>query len=247
MSAPLTVGVSLPVYPLVTGPLLHGFEHASSVTHSALDEEGEVYMLLAEVVGAAAVPQKESIVVISLTTPEDEGVMDSSYLARSQVMFVQLHEKPQQFMTYGHYLGYSAGTVDLPLALQTIFKFPSATTYIVAKARLVATIRAAIGPVVDLQLGAEASKRQCVRTLGVAGEHAEDTGEKLKGTSSIVFIDLENVRRWTRTKTDLALREKELNFCCRAIDVERQEFGITSDSTIQPEAFRIMLCESGDT
>lgn len=76
MSVFLTVGVSLPVYPLVTGPLLHTFEHASSVTQSASDEEGEVYMLLAEVVGAAAVP-KESIVVIPLTTPEDEGLWTS--------------------------------------------------------------------------------------------------------------------------------------------------------------------------
>jgi hypothetical protein len=76
MSVFLTVGVSLPVYPLVTGPLLHAFEHASSVTQSASDEEGEVYMLLAEVVGAAAVP-KESIVVIPLTTPEDEGLWTS--------------------------------------------------------------------------------------------------------------------------------------------------------------------------
>jgi hypothetical protein len=40
------------------------------------------------------------------------------------------------------------------------------------------------------------------------GEQAEDTVEKLKG-KSIVFMDLENVRRYTRTKTDLALREKE--------------------------------------
>jgi hypothetical protein len=46
-----------------------------SVTQSASDEEGEVYMLLAEFVGSAAVP-KESIVVIPLTTPEDEAVMD---------------------------------------------------------------------------------------------------------------------------------------------------------------------------
>jgi hypothetical protein len=162
-------------------------------------------------------------------------------------MFLQLHEKPQQFMTYGYCLGYSGGTADLPLALQKIFKFPFATTYIVTKARLVATIRAATRPVVDLQLGAEASKRQCIRTLGVAGEHAEDTGEKLKGTSSIVFMDLENDRRCTRTKTDLALREKESNFCYRAMDVERQEFGITGGCTIQPEAYRSMLCEQGDT
>jgi hypothetical protein len=69
----------------------------------------------------------------------------------------------------------------------------------------VATIRAAAGPVVDLQLGGEASKRQCVRQPGMGGERSVDTGEKMKGTSSIVFMDLENVRRYTRTKTDLAL------------------------------------------
>jgi hypothetical protein len=105
---------------------------------------------------------------------------------------------------------------------------------IIAKARLVGTIRVAVGHAVDLLLGAEASKRQCVRPLGAVGEQAEDTVEKLKGTS-IVFMGLENVRRYTRTKTDLALREKELNFCFRAMDVEKQEFGITSDCTIQPE------------
>jgi hypothetical protein len=68
------------------------------------------------------------------------------------------------------------------------------------------------------------------------GKRSEDTGEKLKGTSSIAFMGLENVRRYTRTKTDLAPREKELNFCYRALSVEKQEFGITSDCTIQPEA-----------
>jgi hypothetical protein len=196
------VGVSVPVYPLVTGPLLHALEHASSVTQSTSDEEGEIYMLFAEVIAAAAVPN-ESIVVISLTTPGNDEVMNFLYLARSQVMFVQLHE----FMTYGHCLGYSAGIVDPPLAIEEVFKFPSVTTNIIAKARLVGTIRAAVGYAVDLLLGAEASKTQCVRPLGAVGEQAEDTGEKLKGTS-IIFMDLENVRRYTRTKTDLALREK---------------------------------------
>jgi hypothetical protein len=129
MSVPQSVGVILTIYPLVTGPLLHALEHASSVTQFASNEEGEVYMLLAEVVVAAAVP-KESIVVVPLTTPGDEEAMDFSYLARSQVMFVQLHERPQQFMTYGHCLGYSAGTLDLPLAIEKIFKFPSASNYI---------------------------------------------------------------------------------------------------------------------
>jgi hypothetical protein len=89
MSVMPTVGVSLPVYPLVTGPLLHALEHASSVTQSASDEEWEIFMLFAEVVVAAAVPN-ESIVVIPLTKPGNDEVMDFAYLARSQVMFVPL-------------------------------------------------------------------------------------------------------------------------------------------------------------
>jgi hypothetical protein len=58
-------------------------------------------MLLAEVVVAAALPD-ESILLIHLTTPGDEEVNYFSQLARNQVMFVQLHEKPQHFITSGH-------------------------------------------------------------------------------------------------------------------------------------------------
>jgi hypothetical protein len=31
------------------------------------------------------------------------------------------------------------------------------------------------------------------------------------------------------------------------MDVEKHEFGITSNCTIRPEAYRSMLCEQGDT
>jgi hypothetical protein len=49
MSLIPTFGVSLPVYPLVTGPLLHALEHASSVTQSASDEEVWSYPAQGEV------------------------------------------------------------------------------------------------------------------------------------------------------------------------------------------------------
>jgi hypothetical protein len=123
-------------------------------------------------------------------------------------------------MTYGDCLGYSIGTLESPLAIDEIFKFPSMTTYIVAKARLVTTIRASVGPAVDLQFGPGGSKRQCVRLPGYVGELAEDVGDKTKVTSRCL-IDLENVKRFTRTKTDLALREKELHFYYRAMEVDR--------------------------
>jgi hypothetical protein len=46
---------------------------------------------------------------------------------------------------------------------------------------------------------------------------------------------------------DLVLAEKELRFCYGAMEVDRQEFAISGDCTIQPEAYRSMLCEQGDT
>lgn len=246
MSTNAYAGVHLPLYPLVAGPLLQAFEHASSVTTASSDDDGEFYsMVLAAVLAPAAVPN-ESIIVVPLTPPEDGEVLDFTYVARSQALFVQVHEKPFQRMTYGHVLGYSAGIVDPPLAMEMVLKFPTSTSFIVAKPRLVEAIRAATGHVVDIQLVPEASKRQCVRPLELVGEQAEDTGEKQKGTS-IYLIDLENVKRYTRTKTDLTLREKELNFMYRAMDVDKQEFGVTSDCVIQPEAYRSMLSEQADS
>jgi hypothetical protein len=152
----------MPVYPLVIGILLHALEHASSPTQVASDDDGEYYaMALAEVVTAAAVPN-EAVIIIPLTPPQDGEVLDFTYLARSHDMFVQVHEKPLQRMTCGHVLGHSAGTVDPPTVFEEVFKFPTSTTFIVAKPRLVLAIRAATGPCieVDKQLAAEVSKRQ---------------------------------------------------------------------------------------
>jgi hypothetical protein len=182
MGVSSAVGVQLPEYQLVAGPLLHALEHASSVTQVS-DEAGEAFLIFAEVLAVAAVPS-DSILAIPLIPPEVEEAQNFSYQARSKAVFVQLHEKPKQFMTYGHCLGYSVGTVDPPLAIDEIFKFPSMATYIVTKARLSTTIfRASVGPAVDLQLGPGGSKRQCARLPGYVGELAEDAGDKTKGTS----------------------------------------------------------------
>jgi hypothetical protein len=118
-----TVAVSISVYPLVTGPLLHA--RARAVREAVRVGRG-IYILFAEVVVAAAVPN-ESIVMTPLTTPGNQRGHGFLVFGKSHVMFVQLHEKPQQFMTYGHCLGYSAVTVDLLLAIEKVLKFTSVT------------------------------------------------------------------------------------------------------------------------
>lgn len=51
----------------------------------------------------------------------------------------------------------------------------------------------------------------------------------------------------TRTKTDIPQREKDLNFIFRAMDVLKWDYSISMDCVIQPEQYRSMLCEQGDT
>lgn len=246
MDLNLAPGVYLPVYQSLEVALLQALEHASLVLPTSSDNEGEFYaMAMAHVLPAAAVPN-EAIIVIPLTPPEDGQALDFTYLAASKSMFVQVHEKPQARMTYGHCLAYSTGVTDRPVVIEGTLKFPTTVNFIVAKPRLVDAIRAAVGPVVDIHEEAEAAKRQCVRPLVLVGEQAEGAGEKLKGTS-FYLVDLEGVKHPTRTKTDIPQREKDLNFIFRAMDVLKWDYSISMDCVIQPEQYRSMLCEQGDT
>ena len=124
-------------------------------------------------------------------------------------------------------------------------KFPSAASFLVAKPRLVAAVLASAGPEIDL-IGEAELKRQCLRQPVSGGELLEDTGEKLKGTSTYL-LDLDGVKHPTRNKTDIAQRERDLYFVFRAMDPEKLEYSISTDLVLQPELYRSMVCEQGDT
>jgi hypothetical protein len=92
MSLMSTLGVQAPVYSLVDGLLMRALEHSSSLQQDLSDEVGEAYLLFADVLLAAAVPN-ESIIVVPLTPLEVGEFFYFSYVARSKVVFVHLHEK----------------------------------------------------------------------------------------------------------------------------------------------------------
>ena len=98
-------------------------------------------------------------------------------MAASRTAFVQVHDRPQERMTYGHCLGYSAGAGERPVAVGALIKFPSQPQYLVAKPRLLAAIRAAVplGQISGPE--GEGAKRLCVRQQVGVGELAEDSGE----------------------------------------------------------------------
>lgn len=235
--------VHIPNYPLVDGDLLHAIEKSGRFTAASTEEAGEYFaMAMAQMVPSTEV-QPDAIIIIPLTQPMGNEVTDFTFLSQATLMFVELVARPQIIRTYGLCVAYSAGTTVRPLPVGAALKFPTVNRYIVAKQVLAAAVRAARAPSVIPTAPAAAEKRQCIRQLGMGGELADETG---KGTFTYL-LDLNGVKRYTRNKKDIGLREEELHFVMRAMDEARREYGVTSDLVLQAEVYRRMICEQGDT
>ena len=247
-SSVVEFGVHLPAYELISGDLLRQIEHASSVVAASTDDLGEFYAMAMAVSVPAAMVADSSIIVVPLSPPGDGEIIDFTYLAGGKSMFVKVHDTPQPRMTYGHIASYSAGTFDKPFQVGTMVKLATPTNFVVAKQRLVVAISIAAGAEVDLRTETvqPGAKRPCTRQLETGGELVEDTGEKIKGTSTYL-LDLDGVKHMTRNKTDIPQRERELYFLFRAMDNGRWDYSISTDFVLQTEQYRSMVCEQGDT
>ena len=235
-------GVVIPSYSLVTGALMHALEHAASIVATHTDDDGEAYaMQMVRSIPAADVPAN-SMVVIPLDTPQDGVALDFTFLASCKSLFFQVHEKPQARMTNGHCANFSAGTLDRPVPIGALLKFPSLATYLVAQPRLLQALRAPLENVGTL--GAESAKRPCLRPLEVGGERTEDATEKPKGMS---IVDLDGGEHPTRNKTDLHQRERDLWCTYRIMDTAKHHYSIRSDVTLNSDYYLGMLIEQGET
>ena len=86
------------------------------------------------------------VVVIPMDTPQADGVLSFTFLASCKLMFFQVHEKPQTRMTYSHCANFSAGTVNRPIPIGALLKFPSMGHYLVAQPRLLQAMRVSLEP-----------------------------------------------------------------------------------------------------
>jgi hypothetical protein len=229
-------GVSVPTHELISGGLLRQLEHAASVAATSTDDAGEFFSLLAKVLPATEV-ESGAIVIVPLASPADNEVLDFTFVAQAKAMFVTIFETPQSSNTYGHVASYSTGTVDKPVS--------SGHARDVRKWRLVYAIRDSEGAEVDLPTDPSllaVGKR--FRRPVTGGESGEDAEERPKGTYR---LDLDDVKHFTRNKSDLAQREKELNIIFRAMESQRRDFATSSDFILQTEVYRSMINEQGDT
>ena len=246
-SARTAVGVLLPVYDIAPGAVLRAVENASSVELGATDDAGEyLAMAMVESTLAAAVLEG-AIIVLPMTELVEGGRMDFTYLAASHLMFIRVNFRPQPRLTYGQCIAYTDGFEELPVPVGTTFKFPSVTNYLVAKPELVTVLRNTSVPNLrGVNSDNVPAKRVCLRPLDSGGELAEEGEDKLKGTSTYL-LDLEGVKRATRNKTDIPQRERDTHFVFRAMDTGKLDYSISTDLVLQPEAYRSMVCEQGDT
>ena len=239
-------GVLLPSYEVVSGSILRQLEHASSVESASTDDEGEFYALLAMMAPAETVPDG-SIIIVPLDPPAQDEALDFTFVSGRKSMFVKVHDKPQTRNTYGHVASYSAGTADKPFPVGTLIKFATPANFIVAKHRLVIVVKDATGAEVDLPTDTSTGaggKRP--RQLEIGGELGEDTTEKPKGTSTYL-LDLDGVKHFTRNKTDISQRERDLHFIFRAMDTRKWDYCVSTDFVLQTELYRSMVCEQSDT
>ena len=229
-------GVIIPTYPLVSGDLLRALEHAASVAEGHTDDDGEQFaMQMVRSIVATEVPVN-SIIVVPLSAPRADEVLDFTFLAASKLMFFQVHEKPQIRMIYGNCSQYSVGTTDLPLPIGSFMKFSSLSQYLVAQPQLLEAVQMSLSPAVVVAAGGEPAKSPCLRPLEVGGEQAEDTAGKTKGMS---IVDLDRGEHPTRNKTDLHQRERDLGFVFRAVDAQKRNYSVRClvVSTLFPLAF----------
>ena len=223
---------------------MRALEHAASIVAGYSDDKGEQFaMQMIFSVPVAEVPVN-SVVVIPLNTPKTDEVLNFTFLAASKLLYLQVHEKPQTRMTYGHCANFSAGTMDRPIPIGALVKFPLMSNYLVAQPRLLQALHVSLEPTGGDATGEESAKRPCIRPLEGGGEQAEDTASKAKGMS---IIDLEGGEHPTRNKADIHQRERELWLTYRIMDAPKQCYSIGSDVTLQPDHYLGMLYEQGDT
>jgi hypothetical protein len=236
-------GVQLPSFPLVSGDFARLFDIAGTISPTSTEDSGELFaMAFAHVVSAEIVPSN-SIIVIPLTFAREDEAFDFTFVAAAPLLFVQLQEKPQPIRTYGRCVAYSDGAIDRPLAIGAMIRFTTMPQFIVAKRDLEIAVQATRSDVI-VSTDSGPDKRQCVRPLVGEGELADSTGSTSKGT---FVLDLDGIRHPTRSKVDLAVREKELHFTLRAMDKDRREYSITLDMSLQTEVYWSMLCDQWDT
>ena len=237
--------VRIPVHELLSAEALKGIEDAAVSVDTATDYTGEYFnmSIASKVLVEQVLP--DALVLVPLFTTVNDVVMDSTALAGGPMMYLRLSGPPQTRMVFAKCVAYSDGAGEAGPAPGALVRFPPPTHLLVGKGVLLDAInalqsQAVSDPVAD---GDGPRKKLCIRPPELGGGVANGTSDK--GMSEKYILDLDGGIHYTRSKSDLIQREKDLRFAFRAIGRERWEFVMGSDLLLQPEEYRIMIKQQG--
>ena len=246
-SSASALGVALfPHYEILPDALIKGLEIAANASMLSTDTAGDMF----NCTRANKVPLSEilpdAVIMIPLFIPEDPIVMDSSALAASPMMYVQLAGQPQPRAIFGNCIAYSADVEHREVEIGAGVYFPPPPHLLVVKPSIISQVSITVAARNADTDETQQSKRLCVRSLEDRGELADESRDSSveKGMSKYI-LDLDGGKHATRNKSDIAQREKDLGFAFRAVDRERWEYLAGTDFLLQSADYRITIIQQG--
>ena len=237
--------VRIPVHELLSTEALKGITDAANSIDAARNYEGEYFNMsvASKVILGEVLP--DAIVLVPMFNMTDEEPMDSTNLAAGHMMYLRLTGPPQTRMVFAKCIAYSDGAVQTGPSVGGLVRFPPPTHLLIGKGVLIEAINSLELSTNDIiSVDDEGSrKRLCIRPPESYGGLAKVNSDK--GMSEKYIIDLDSGIHYTRSKSDLIQREKDLRFAFRAIGRDRWKFVMGSDLLLQPEEYRIMIKQQG--
>ena len=233
-SVPPSSILVLPVYHQLQAEYIDATRKMSEAAAGPATEQGEYFLMaIAEQKDFATLVDGDFILV-PLVTLEIDQVANAHFMASAPIMFLKLVGVPHAVMTYAVCAAFYGPVTIAPFAVGDRVKLPTLTSYYVARPGVVE----ALAELMLLSPSTQSSKRQCVRLLGEVGDQPDTTVDK--GTFKFVN-DLDGGRYPTRNKSDLGVREEELHFLFRALEVQRREGAMGVDYILQTEKYRALI------
>ena len=152
----------------------------------------------------------DAVILVTMFSTTYDALMDSTALAAGHMMYLRLTGPPQTRMVFAKCIAYSDGADQTGPSPGVLVRFPPPTHLLVGKGVLIDAIdKLEISTSNSIIADEEGSrKRLCIRPPETCGGLAKAISDE--GMSEKYILDLDGGIHYTRSKTDLIQREKNL-------------------------------------
>ena len=236
--------LTFPVFTDLPNGIVLLINGASSAAEDDFTEAAECFAITRAARIAAAEVLLDDTFFVPSRAPVGAEEWNFSFMGICPLLTFRLKGRPGSRTTFAQFMGYGIGVVDRALMVGTLVKFSTPDFFLIAKRDLgtssIGALPSSSAPTTFYQ---QAMPVPTTGQVEVTGDMPGATGER----SNTMIYDLGGVRHQTRSKVDLAKREKDLLLSFRAVDVLRWPLWMGSDFVAQPEEYARMINEQART